>query len=58
MCKGLCVPYRRNLDLMIEFTDTLFTAHGPTDNYSTIANLRTLQFTAANTLGFSVFTLH
>jgi hypothetical protein len=43
---------------MIGFIDTSYTALGTTGNYSAIANLRTLQFTAANTQGFSVFTVH
>jgi hypothetical protein len=57
-CRGLCVTYRRVPNGMIGFTDTLYTALGTTGNYSFISNLRTLQFTASNTLGFSVFTLH
>jgi hypothetical protein len=32
-----------------------YSALGTTGNFSAIANLRTFQFTAANTLGFSVF---
>jgi hypothetical protein len=34
---------------MIGFIDILYTPLGITGNYSTTANLRTLQFTAANT---------
>jgi hypothetical protein len=38
------------------FIDTLFTQLGTTGNYSTIAILRTLQFTVTHALGFSVLT--
>jgi hypothetical protein len=41
---------------MIGFIDTLYTVLGTTGNYSAIADLHTLQFTVAHTLGFSVFT--
>jgi hypothetical protein len=41
---------------MIEFVDTLYTQLATTGNYSAIADLHTLQFTVAHTLGFSVFT--
>jgi hypothetical protein len=47
-----------NLYWMIRFIATLYTALGSTGNYSAIANLRTLELTAVNTLGFSVFSLH
>jgi hypothetical protein len=51
-----CVTYRRVLEWVIGFIDTLFTQLGTTCNYSAIADLHTLQFTTAHTLGFSVFT--
>jgi hypothetical protein len=38
-------------------TDTLFTQLGTTGNYSTIADIHTLQFTVTHALGFSVFTI-
>jgi hypothetical protein len=41
---------------MIGFIDTLFTQLGTTGNYIAIADLNTLQYTVAHTLGFSVFT--
>jgi hypothetical protein len=50
------VTYRRVLDWMIGFIDTLHTALGTTGNYSVIADLHTLQFTVAHTLWFSVST--
>jgi hypothetical protein len=40
---------------MIGFIDTLYTPLKITINYGAIADLHTLQFTAAHTLGFSVF---
>jgi hypothetical protein len=55
-CMGLCVTYRRVLDWMIGFIDTLYTQLGTTGNYSAIADPHTLQFTVTHTLGFSVFT--
>jgi hypothetical protein len=50
------VAYRRVLDWMIGFIDTLYTVIGTTSNYSAIADLHTLQFTVAFTVGFSAFT--
>jgi hypothetical protein len=38
--------------------DTLYTPLATTGNNTAIDNLRTLQFTAENTPGFSVFPLH
>jgi hypothetical protein len=52
-CRG---DYRRVLDWMIGFIDTLYTPLGTTDNYSAIADLHTLQFTVTHALVFSVFT--
>jgi hypothetical protein len=52
---GVCVTYRRVLDSMIGFNDTLKTPLGTTGNYSAIADLHTSQFTVTHTLGFSVF---
>jgi hypothetical protein len=43
------------LDWMIGFVDFLYTPLGTTRNYSTIADLYTLQFTVTHTLVFSVF---
>jgi hypothetical protein len=40
---------------MIGFIDTLYTPLGTTGNYSSIADLHTLQFTVTHTLGFSVY---
>jgi hypothetical protein len=48
--------YRRVLDWMIGFIDTLYTPVGTTINYSAIADLHTLQFTVTHALGYSVFT--
>jgi hypothetical protein len=50
-----CVTYRRVLDLMIGFIDTLLTQLWTRGNYSAIADLYILQFTVAHALGFSVF---
>jgi hypothetical protein len=56
-CVGVCASScRQAFDWMMGFIDTLYTALGTTRNYSATADLHTLQFTAANTLGFSVFT--
>jgi hypothetical protein len=53
---GVCVTYRRGLDWMIGFIDTLYTPLLTTGNYSAMANVRTLQFTVTHTLQFPVFT--
>jgi hypothetical protein len=58
MCRGCCVTYRRVSDWLIWFIDTLFTKLETTGNYRAIADLRTLQFTVAHALWFSVFTSH
>jgi hypothetical protein len=50
------VAYRRVLDWMIRFIDTLYTPLGTTGNYSATADLHTLQFTVTHALGFSLFT--
>jgi hypothetical protein len=50
------VNIRRVLNLMIRFIDNLYTEFITAINYSAIANINTLQFTVAHTLGFSVFT--
>jgi hypothetical protein len=50
------VTYRRVLDWIIGFIDTLYTHFGTTGNYSAIVDLHTLQFTVTHSLGFSVFT--
>jgi hypothetical protein len=50
------VTYRRDLEWMIGFIDTLYTPIGTTGNYSVIADLHTLKFTVTYELGFSVFT--
>jgi hypothetical protein len=55
-CKGVVRDYRRPLDWMIGFIDTLYIPLGTTGNYSAIAVLHTLQFTVTHALGFSVFT--
>jgi hypothetical protein len=49
------MAYRRVLDWMIEFTDTLFTTRDYRQ-YSAIVDLHTLQFTVTHALGLSVFT--
>jgi hypothetical protein len=43
-------------DWMIGFIDPLYTQLGTTGNYSVIADLHTLEFTATHALEFSVFT--
>jgi hypothetical protein len=50
------VTYRRVLDWMIGFIDTVYIQLGTTSNYSAIADLHTLQFTVTHALDFSVFT--
>jgi hypothetical protein len=52
----LSVNYRRLLDWMTGFIDTLYTPLGTAGNYSAVAILYTLQFTVAHALGFSVST--
>jgi hypothetical protein len=52
---GVCVAYRRVLYSMIGFIDTLHTTRDYRQ-YSAIADLHTLQFTATHALGFTVFT--
>jgi hypothetical protein len=47
------VTYRRVLDWMTGFTDTLYIQLGATRNYSVIADLHTSQFTVTHALGFS-----
>jgi hypothetical protein len=44
------------LELMIGFIDHLFIPLRTTRKYSSIADLRTLQFTVTHTLAFSAFT--
>jgi hypothetical protein len=46
------------MDWMIGFIYTLYTLLETTGNYSTIADLHTLQFTVTHALGFLVFTSH
>jgi hypothetical protein len=41
---------------MIGFIDTSYMPLGTTGNYSALADLHDLEFTVAQTLGFSVFT--
>jgi hypothetical protein len=48
--------YRRVLHWMIVFIDTLYTQLGTSGNYTTIADIHTLQFTVTHALGFPVFT--
>jgi hypothetical protein len=49
MLSHVWVTYRRGMDRMIGLIDTLCIQFGTTDNYSAIAILHTLQFTAAHT---------
>jgi hypothetical protein len=44
----VCVTYRRVLDWMIGFIDTLYNPLGTKGNYSAIEDLYTLQFIDAN----------
>jgi hypothetical protein len=50
------VTHRRVSDWMIGSIDTLYHSLGTTGNYIAIADLHTLQFIVAHTLGMSVFT--
>jgi hypothetical protein len=52
-----CVTVRGDIDWLIQFIGHLYTPLGTTNNYNTISNLHTLQFTVSHTLGFSVFTI-
>jgi hypothetical protein len=56
-CRGWFVTYRRVLNWMIGFIDTVY-IHTIRDyrKYRAIADLHTLQFTVTHTLAFSVFT--
>jgi hypothetical protein len=45
----LRVTYRRVLDRMIGFIDTLYTAPGTTGNYTANAHLHILEFTVTHT---------
>jgi hypothetical protein len=52
----MCISdYRRVLDRMIEFNAPYTFTTRDYRQYSAIADLHTLQFTAAHTLGFTVF---
>jgi hypothetical protein len=46
-CKGACVTYRRSLDVMIGFIESL---------YSALAALHTLYFTVTHAIVLSIFT--
>jgi hypothetical protein len=50
------VTYRWVLHWMIGFIDTVYIHLGITSNYSTLADLQTLQFTVTHALWFSAFT--
>jgi hypothetical protein len=50
------VTYLWIVGWMIGFIDIVYIQYGTTRNYSAIADLHTLQFAVAHTLGFSVFT--
>jgi hypothetical protein len=52
----VCRTYRRVLNWMIGFINSLYMQLGTTGKYSAIADLHTLQFTVTHTPGFSVFT--
>jgi hypothetical protein len=54
--RGLRVTYRRVLDWMIGFINTLYIQLGTPCNYSAISDLYTLQFTVTHALEFLVFT--
>jgi hypothetical protein len=57
-CWRFRVTYRRGLECMIRFIDTLYIQLGIKRSYSAIADLHTLQFTVTHALVFSVFTSH
>jgi hypothetical protein len=52
----LFMTYRRVLDWMNGFIDTVYTTFGTTGNYSANTDLHTLQFNVAYALRLSVFT--
>jgi hypothetical protein len=55
-CWGLSVIYRRVLDWMIGFIDTLYIRLRTTRSYGAISDLHTSQFTVTQALCFSVLT--